>query len=44
MRTLEMNEVQDVSGGFIMAALLLADVAIWAYDGYMLGQIVASSK
>jgi hypothetical protein len=32
-------EIEEVSGGFLPVALFLFDVAIWAYDGYKLGQI-----
>lgn len=39
MQEMTMDEIEQVEGGMLMAALFLFDVAIWAYNGYQLGKV-----
>lgn len=39
MQELNMNEIEQVNGGFILIALAVFDVAMIAYDAYKLDHI-----
>lgn len=39
MQELNMQEVDQVGGGFLFVALLAFDVAILAYDAYLISQL-----